>query len=120
MTNYQDMQYYGPLTIGTPAQPFTVIIDTGSSNLWVPSSSCTSLACTTHNKYNQAKSSTYVANNKKFSIQYGSGAVSGVLSEDTVTLAGVSTKSVTFGQATVEPGLTWVESPADGLAGFGW
>jgi len=55
------LQYYGEVQVGTPLQKFTVIFDTGSGHLMIPSVECTSKACTGHKRFIENASSTAVA-----------------------------------------------------------
>lgn len=116
--NYMDAQFYGPVTAGTPPQTFNVIYDTGSSNLWLPSSTCT--ACGKHPLYDHSKSSTYVKNGTSWAIRYGSGPVSGFLSADSVGVGNVTVKDQTFAEVNDVKGLGHYYSVGkfDGILGL--
>ncbi|XP_072990792.1 aspartic proteinase oryzasin-1-like [Typha latifolia] len=121
LKNYMNAQYFGEIGIGSPPQKFTVIFDTGSSNLWVPSSKCYfSLACFFHAKYKSSQSSTYKENGKSAAIRYGTGSISGFFSQDDVTVGDLIAKSQDFIEATSEPGVTFLAARFDGILGLGF
>ncbi|NXY82737.1 PEPA protein, partial [Alcedo cyanopectus] len=111
-------EYYGTISIGNPAQNFTVIFDTGSSNLWVPSIYCHSFSCSDHNLFDPSKSSTFIATNDSFSIGYGTGNLSGILGYDTVRVANINVSNQIFGLSESEPGDFFYYVPFDGILGL--
>lgn len=54
-----DASYTGALTVGTPPQSFEVILDTGSSDLWLAGTECTSTTCQGITKYQESASSSF-------------------------------------------------------------
>lgn len=73
----------------------SVILDTGSSDLWVAAPECTECLKTTIT-FESNSSSSFVGSDTAIKISYGSGEVAGTLSQDTVQMGGFSVPSQTF------------------------
>ncbi|CAD5228115.1 unnamed protein product [Bursaphelenchus xylophilus] len=86
--SYQDTIYTGTVYVGTPPQRFSVVLDTGSSNFWVPDTSCTGDACKKKRRFNSLASSTYQSTNKRWDIKYGTGDANGFGAKETVGFGG--------------------------------
>ncbi|CAH8550786.1 unnamed protein product [Heterobilharzia americana] len=120
LENYQNIEYYGEIAIGTPPQTFHVIFDTGSSDLWVPSEKCNplDLSCQIHHKYDSSQSSTYKPNGEEFSVHYGRGSASGFLSSDIIHIGSLTVMDQTFGEVTDQPDSVFVQFHFDGIMGM--
>lgn len=90
--------YYGTLEVGTPGVSFSLLFDTGSGHLVLPSTYCHSETCRAHKRYSRSKSSSAVDVNADGAIaqvgqdrdevvvSFGKGEVAGVVVDDIVCM----------------------------------
>lgn len=93
--------YFGTIHLGLPRQqPFTVVFDTGSAHLFVPSGKCNTETCMRHRRYARNDSATAVdidhdgqpikknaTRRDQVNIAFGTGEVTGEFVRETVCLA---------------------------------
>ncbi|KAK8122161.1 aspartic-type endopeptidase [Apiospora sp. TS-2023a] len=96
--------YYAEVTIGTPPQTITLVLDTGSSDTWVVDKSTDGCEggdiCLT--PYDSEASSTVeILDNTEFKIEYGDQSnVSGNWIKDNLAIGGATLKNLQMGLAT--------------------
>ncbi|KAI0743998.1 acid protease [Daedaleopsis nitida] len=120
LTDENEAEWSGSISIGTPAQKFVIDFDTGSSDLWVPSAACTDDVCAKKSLYDTTKSSTTSKKSGNFTIHYGDGSsVSGPVFTDTVNVAGISIKDQYFSPVTTLSSV-FSDDPIDGILGLAY
>jgi len=127
LVNNANTQYFGNIWVGTPPKPFSVVFDTGSSVLWVPSATCKSSACKTHHRFTLQKSSTgkliQVSKGKvrEAHIEYGTGRMTGVEAVDSIRFGekgGLLLKKTGLLLAEKEQSAVFKNFPFDGVFGL--
>ncbi|KAI7876448.1 acid protease [Lichtheimia hyalospora FSU 10163] len=135
-----NLGYYGAISVGSPPQDFNVVFDTGSADLWVVSSECsTRTICFKHRQFNALKSTTYkavddedgdfdddddddddddVISSNSIDVWYGTGHIKGRLGHDTVQVAGLTLKDQAVADAT-SLSREFIGTPFDGIFGLG-
>ena len=98
--------YTADITVGSDNQKLNVIVDTGSSDLWIPDSNVICIPkwrgdkgdfCKSAGSYSPASSRTSQNLNTRFDIKYGDGSYAkGKLYKDTVGIGGVSVRDQLF------------------------
>lgn len=113
-----DTNFYGSLAVGTPPYPFDVILDTGSSDMWIASSECQS-TCEGTSNFDSSKSSTFKSMNKSFIITYEKGYATGTVGQDVVQMAGFIISDQTFAVVTTTAA-NFLQNPVTGVFGLAW
>ncbi|NXO46305.1 PEPC protein, partial [Locustella ochotensis] len=117
---FSQSSYFGEISIGEPPQKFLVLFDTGSSNLWVPSSDCKSPACFNHAKFKPGDSATFSPSGQSCTVSYGSGAVTIVLGSDTLRIQSITVTNQEFGLSQDEPTQPFYFADFDGILGMAY
>merc|ERR1719387_3096597 len=124
-------EYWGSIGLGKPTQEFTVIFDTGSGNLIVPGSNCTSMPCMDHHRYKLSSTGQVVGKKGasldvdpeqklESTIKFGTGKVHGSFVRDSLCLSPTSCAKVNFMTAIQETDEPFQDCDFDGIMGLGF
>ena len=79
-----ELIFFTSIKIGSNSQPFNLLLDTGSSILWVTENNCSSCSSQITRYYNSNSSTTSKGPYDDFFIQYGTGSANGYFYNDNI------------------------------------
>ncbi|KAF7336898.1 Aspartic peptidase A1 [Mycena venus] len=110
--------FLAPSQLERPPVSYDVILDTGSSDLWVAGNTCTS-GCSSVPTFDSSASSSFADKGTAFNIVYGHGEAGGTLASETVQMAGFSVSNQVFAVCD-QVSSDLLTSPVSGLLGLAW
>jgi saccharopepsin len=116
LINFKELQYYGPLYIGSHRQKLNFVYDTGSSWLWFPKKGW--VGWPTTKGYDNAKSTLYNETAVIKELFYGKGHVTGNICYDNVALMSLEIPSVPMKMIAISAGEDLQGTQADGILGM--
>lgn len=118
---YINRQFLGEITVGEPPQKFKVLFDTGSTNMWIPSEKCQTVACFKKQKYDQSISKNFQLIEEKTPVEifFGTGSIKMKFASDDILLGNIKIKNQEFGIADFMSDDPFTDMYFDGLFGLG-
>lgn len=110
--------YVGQIGLGDPMQEFSVVFDTGSFQLWVPSAMCESPACIVKRRYNSKTSSTFQRIGDINFMSYFSGQTLGLQQKERVSVGNLVVEDFKFTEV-LDMSPQFKKLGADGVLGLG-
>eukprot|EP00746_Dinoflagellata_sp_MGD_P003242 gnl/MRDRNA2_/MRDRNA2_106288_c0_seq1.p1 gnl/MRDRNA2_/MRDRNA2_106288_c0~~gnl/MRDRNA2_/MRDRNA2_106288_c0_seq1.p1 ORF type:complete len:435 (+),score=70.80 gnl/MRDRNA2_/MRDRNA2_106288_c0_seq1:117-1421(+) len=127
--------YMGNISLGSPPQYFTVVFDTGSGNLVIPTDLCRAAACNRHRVLRRSKSTSLKSlaytdgtplsalgpdqEPDSVSLKYAAGGLTASLYRELVCIGPRACANVGFLGTKHEDMLPFADLPADGILGLG-
>ncbi|SAM04843.1 hypothetical protein [Absidia glauca] len=114
-----DIAYLIDVSVGSPPQAFTLLLDTGSSASWVSSYGCGRFCGFPARTLQPSKSGSFKSTSMLFTVTYGQGYSHGVFAQDTFNVRGVDVPDVYFGLSFANDGeLTDAGAGPDALSKY--
>jgi pepsin A len=125
-------QYVGPIGVGTiqdcescpprPESEIWVVLDTGSTNIWIASDLCTEGPCTLEgrHRYNHTRSLTFSApaENTTVKVRFGTGELAGPMAVDNFHIGPFPVPNQTFAMIEEQSGQVFKDVPFEGILGL--
>ncbi|CAJ1366789.1 unnamed protein product [Effrenium voratum] len=110
--------YYGEVLVGQGKRSFQVLLDTGSSNLWLPSTSCSAVPCDLHRKYQPMRMANESEEADGLATSFATGQLVGFAVKDSFCLADLCARGSIMA-AVQESYYPFTAMPFDGILGLG-